>query len=70
MKEEGTEEFKVLQPPTLAELEQRRMGRIKYGATGVTINGKEVGYRAYKQYYKQFLTREIKPAAREVQPAL
>jgi hypothetical protein len=31
----------------------------------VTINGKEVGYRSFKQYYRQYLSRKIEPAPRE-----
>jgi hypothetical protein len=56
---EESEKFNLLNPPTLQSLEEKRQGRIKYGPTGVTINGKEVGYRAYRQYYKQFLTRVV-----------
>ena len=62
--QEESGEFKLLNP-TLESLEEERKGRIKYGPTGVTINGKEVGYRAYRQYYKQYLTREVVPAHRE-----
>jgi hypothetical protein len=69
MKEESSE-FTVLQHKTLAELEEERLGRIKYGVTGVTINGKEVGYRAYRQYYKQFLSREVVANPREGPKAL
>lgn len=34
---------------------------MKYGLTGVTINGKEVGYRAYRHFYRQNLTRPPPP---------
>lgn len=50
---------------TLQSLEEKRLSRIKYGVSGVTINGKEVGYRTYKQYYKQFLGRKIEALPRE-----
>ena len=54
--------------PTLNELEEMRLSRIKLESTGVVINGKMVGYRCYKNYYKQYLGRfmeqnkESKPA--------
>ena len=63
--EEETQEFKVIPKETLESLESKRQNRIKYGLTGVIINGKEVGYRSFKQYYKQYLVRKIEPAARE-----
>lgn len=55
----------MLNHQTLQDIEEKMLARIKYGATGVTINGKEVGYRAYRQYYKQFLTREIHTSVRQ-----
>ena len=67
---EKSQDFALLQHKTLAEMEEERQGRIKYGLTGVLINGKEVGYRSYKQYYKQYLERQIKQAPREVQKQL
>ena len=67
---EKSQDFTLLQHKTLSEMEEERQSRIKYGLTGVLINGKEVGYRSYKQYYKQYLEREIKQAPREVQKEL
>jgi hypothetical protein len=68
--EDGMSEFSVLHQVTLQSLEEKRLARIKYTTTGVIINGKEVGYRAYKKYYKQFLTRNVEPAPREHQKAI
>ena len=49
---------------TLQSIEAKRQNRIKYGLTGAIINGKEVGYRSFKQYYRQYLSRKIEPAPR------
>jgi uncharacterized membrane protein YebE (DUF533 family) len=51
-------------------MEEQRQARVKYGPTGVTINGKEVGYRVYRNYYKQYLTRDVEQAPRENHKAL
>lgn len=60
----------MLHQATLQSLEEKRLARIKYTTTGVIINGKEVGYRAYKKYYKQFLNRNVQSAPREHQKAI
>lgn len=39
MKEESAD-FSLLHHETLQSLEEKRQSRIKYGVTGVTINGK------------------------------
>lgn len=44
--------------------------RIQYTPTGAIINGKEVGYRHLKVYYKQYLNREVKNLREKYQPAL
>ena len=56
LKTEGSV-FQELSNPTIEELEEKRLERINYTPTGVLINGKEVGYRQYKNYYKQYLGR-------------
>lgn len=62
--EEGSSSFKVIPHHTLESLEAKRQNRVKYGLTGVVINGKEVGYRSFKQYYRQYLSRKIESAPR------
>jgi hypothetical protein len=57
--EDGESEYSVLRQPTLQSLEEQRLHRIKLTPTGAVINGREVGYRAYRQYYKQHLDRKI-----------
>lgn len=64
------EGFVELKHPTLEEIERRRMAKIKYTATGAIINGKEVGYRHLKAYYKQYLGRVMENPRAKYQPAL
>lgn len=68
--DEGESEFSVLNHHTLQQLEEKRQQRIKLTPTGAVINGKEVGYRAYRQYYRQHLDRNLESAPREHQKAL
>ena len=46
------------------------MNRIKYTTTGAIINGKQVGYRYLKKYYKQYLERSIDNPRVKYQPAI
>ena len=64
--------FEELTNPTLTleDLEERRQERISYTATGVMVNGREVGYRQYKNYYKQYLGREMEDTKAKYQPAI
>jgi hypothetical protein len=48
-----------LKKETLESLERKRLERIQITNVGFMINGKEVGSRDLKQYYKQYLGREI-----------
>ena len=62
--------FQELTKPTLEEIERRRLARIKLLPTGAMINGKEVGYRFFKNYYKQYLGRAIENPRAQYQPAI
>lgn len=57
-KQSVDESFEDLGHPTLEMLERRRQKRIKLTNTGAIINGREVGYRQYRQYYKQYVGRD------------
>ncbi len=52
------EDFEDLGNPTLEMLEEQRQNRIKMTNIGAVINGKEVGTRNLKNYYKQYVGRE------------
>jgi hypothetical protein len=60
--EKTSEEITVR--PTLESLELERLSRVQYTLTGAIINGREVGYKHLRQYYKQYLNRVI-PNMRE-----
>ena len=55
---DSEESFEDLGHPTLEQIEKKRLKKIKYTPIGPIINGKQVGFRHLKQYYKQYLGRD------------